>query len=122
MKLHEIVPIFRIFDVNKAREFYLEFLEFKLDWEHRFEDSLPLYMQLSKDDIKIHLSEHYGDCSPGAAIRIKVDGIEEFHKKLLAKQFNYSRPGLESMPWGSKECCVIDPFGSKIIFYEYQKE
>jgi hypothetical protein len=35
-------PILRIFDEEKAKEFYLKFLEFKLDWEHRFEDDLPL--------------------------------------------------------------------------------
>ncbi len=31
------IPIFRIFSVEKAREFYLDFLGFTLDWEHRFE-------------------------------------------------------------------------------------
>lgn len=40
-------PILRIFDEEKANEFYLSFLEFKLDWEHRFADGMPLYMQIS---------------------------------------------------------------------------
>ena len=38
-------PILRMFDVRKAREFYLDFLGFKVDFEHRFEPSLPLYMR-----------------------------------------------------------------------------
>jgi len=38
------ISIRRIFDEAKAREFYLDFLGFTLDWEHRFEDGLPLYM------------------------------------------------------------------------------
>ncbi|WP_256761275.1 glyoxalase superfamily protein [Cohnella sp. WQ 127256] len=122
MKLNNIVPILRIFDVMKAREFYIDYLEFKVDWEHRFEDDLPLYMQISKNELKIHLSEHYGDCSPGAAIRIEVIGIKEFQMNLIEKQYNYSRPGLESKPWGSEECCVIDPFGNRIIFYENRNE
>ena len=105
------------FDVSKAKEFYLDYLDFKIDWEHRFEANLPLYMQVSRDGIMLHLSEHYGDCSPGAAIRIKVHGINEFYSNLMAKQYNFSRPGLESTPWGSEECCVIDSFGNKIIFY-----
>jgi hypothetical protein len=58
-------PIFRIFDEAKAK---VGFLGFKIDWEHRFEPSLPLYMQISKDCI-IHLSEHHGDCTPGGAVR-----------------------------------------------------
>lgn len=120
MMLKEIVPVLRIFDVNKAKEFYLDYLEFKLDWEHRFDPKSPLYMQLSKHDIKIHLSEHYGDCSPGAALRIKVIGIEEIHKNLIGKQHNYSKPGLESTPWKSEECCLIDPSGNRIIYFEEQ--
>jgi hypothetical protein len=32
-----IIPILRIFSEEKAREFYLEYLGFTLDWEHRFE-------------------------------------------------------------------------------------
>ncbi|MGW9019522.1 glyoxalase superfamily protein, partial [Priestia megaterium] len=27
-----IIPIFRIFDFSKAKEFYISFLGFKLDW------------------------------------------------------------------------------------------
>ncbi len=122
MKLKEIVPILRIFDVPKAREFYLDYLEFQEDWEHRFEEGFPLYMQISKGPIKLHLSEHYGDCSPGAAVRIEVEGIADFQQKLIEKQYPYSKPGLEKKPWESQECCVTDPFGNRIIFYEYDEE
>ncbi|WP_458121619.1 glyoxalase superfamily protein [Paenibacillus sp. Z6-24] len=122
MKFKEIIPILRIFDVVKTREFYLDYLGFKVDWEHRFEANSPLYMQISKNDLKLHLSEHYGDCSPGAAIRIELEGINEYHRELIEKKYNFSRPRLESTPWGSEECCVIDPFGNRIIFYEYKEE
>ena len=42
-------PILRIFDIAKAREFYLEYLGYTVDWEHRFAPELPLYMQISRD-------------------------------------------------------------------------
>ena len=35
-------PILRIFDEEKAKEFYINFLGFRVDWEHRFEEGLPL--------------------------------------------------------------------------------
>jgi glyoxalase superfamily protein len=38
------VPILRIFDVDRAREFYVDWLGFQVDWEHRFDDDAPLYM------------------------------------------------------------------------------
>ena len=36
MKFGAETPILRIFDIAKAREFYLDFLGFAVDWEHRF--------------------------------------------------------------------------------------
>jgi uncharacterized glyoxalase superfamily protein PhnB len=109
-------PIFRIFDEAKAREFYIDFLGFKIDWEHRFEPGLPLYMQISKDGCIIHLSEHHGDCSPGAAIRIETSELDAFHKDLATKRYKYARPGIEDMPWGSRDMSVNDPFGNRLTF------
>jgi len=40
--LAKAVPILRIFDEAKAKEFYLDFLGFSLGWEHRFEPDAPL--------------------------------------------------------------------------------
>lgn len=53
-----VVPILRVFDLNKVKEFYLEYLGFKADWEHRFDDNSPLYMQISFG----HLITHLSDC------------------------------------------------------------
>ena len=49
MSFGKTIPILRIFDEAKAKEFYLDFLGFTIDRQHRFESSLPLHMQLSKD-------------------------------------------------------------------------
>ncbi|MET0542634.1 MAG: glyoxalase superfamily protein, partial [Variovorax sp.] len=48
MRFGSAVPILRIFDEAKAREFYVGFLGYKVDWEHRFEPGLPLYSQVSR--------------------------------------------------------------------------
>ena len=97
-------PILRIFDEAKAKEFYVGFLGFTVDWEHRFEAGLPLYMQVSKDDCIIHLSEHHGDCSPGAAIRIETNELDGFQKELIEKGYKYARPAVEEMPWAPGIC------------------
>ena len=44
MSFGRTTPILRIFDEAKAREFYVDFLGFQVDWEHRFEPGLPLYI------------------------------------------------------------------------------
>ena len=39
MKAEKVIPVLRIFDYNKAIEFYVDWLGFKVEWEHHFEDS-----------------------------------------------------------------------------------
>lgn len=113
-----ITPIFRIFDIEKAKLFYLGFLGFKLDWEHRYEENRPLYLQISLQDAVIHLSEHHDDASPGGAIRIKIDDVKDYHSVLLSKEYAYSKPNIEKTPWGTIELTVIDPFSNRITLYE----
>jgi hypothetical protein len=116
MNFGKATPILRIFDEAKAREFYIDFLGFKIDWEHRFEDGMPLYLQISKDNCILHLSEHHGDCCPGAALRIEISGIEIYQKQLIGKNYTYARPGIQEMPWGSLDMSVHDPFGNRLTF------
>ena len=111
------VPIFRIFDEDKARGFYKGFLDCKVDWEHRFHPGAPLYCQVSRGGLKLHLSEHSGDASPGATALCYMKGVEAFQKGLVAKNYKYNRPGLQHQDWGL-ECEVIDPFGNRIRFME----
>lgn len=35
----QVIPLLRIFSVEKAKEFYVGFLGFTIDWEHRFDDN-----------------------------------------------------------------------------------
>lgn len=117
MPLGHPTPILRIFDETKAREFYVDFLEFHIDWEHRFEPGLPLYMQVSQGDCCLHLSEHHGDCSPGSAVRIPSDDVAQMQQMLVAKQYKYARPGVHSTPWGTREMSIGDPFGNRLTFF-----
>jgi catechol 2,3-dioxygenase-like lactoylglutathione lyase family enzyme len=116
MSFGKTTPILRIFDEAKAREFYIDFLGFHVDWEHRFEPGTPLYMQVSRDACVLHLSEHYGDGSPGAAMRIETSELDAFQVELISKQFKYARPGIEAMPWGTRDMSVNDPFGNRLTF------
>ena len=109
-----------MFDADKAKEFYIDYLGFKIDWEHRFEENTPLYMQISRGDLVLHLSEHYGDGVPGVVIWARMEGVEQFHKELSAKNYKFLRPGLNDqrpdLPFISVN--VIDPFGNRIRFAE----
>jgi catechol 2,3-dioxygenase-like lactoylglutathione lyase family enzyme len=113
------VPILRIFDLEKAKDFYCGFLGFKVDWEHRFEPGLPLYMQISRGDLRLHLSEHHGDGSPGVQIFVEMNGLEEFHREVTTKEYRFLKPGLNDEFYGARSMNVTDPFGNRIAFNEY---
>lgn len=113
-----IIPVLRVFDEAKVRQFYIDFLGFKIDWEHRFEENFPLYMQISKGDWVIHLTEHHGDCCPGAALMLQMQAVEVYQEELRQKQYKYARPSCEHTEWETVEMAITDPFGNRLTFYE----
>src|SRR3954447_21946584 len=117
-----VIPILRISDVAKAKEFYIDWLEFTIDWEHTFDENAPVYMQISKGNTTFHLSEHYGDGTPGTGIFIWCTGLEAYQQKLLNKSYKYFRPGLETTFYNSLCMNIVDPFGNKISFNEKLNE
>ncbi|WP_169569022.1 glyoxalase superfamily protein [Sneathiella limimaris] len=112
------IPILRIFDIEKAREFYLDFLGFEEDWLHQPEEQ-PTYRQISRDGLVLHLTEHYADSVPGVRIFIPTGDIEGFHQELHLKSFKFANPGLDTVPWGV-EFTVTDPFGNRLTFCKQQ--
>ncbi|MCB1907366.1 MAG: VOC family protein [Rhodocyclaceae bacterium] len=109
-------PILRIFDEATATAFHRDFLGFRIDWRHRFEADAPLDMQVSRGACVLHLSEHHGDCCPGAATRIAVDDVDALRAELSAKAYRHARPGIETMPWGTRDMSIRDPFGNRLVF------
>jgi len=116
--MQRVKPVFRIFDYKKAIEFYIDFLGFKIDWENKQED-FPVYMQVSRGDVVLHLSEHHGDASPGSNVFVEFKDVKEYNKELLDKKYKYNKPGIDETPWGTLEMKVHDPFGNRICFNQY---
>ena len=90
MRISPAIPILRSFSEEKAKEFYLDFLGFKLDWEHRFEANFPLYAQVSRSGLTLHLSEHHGDATPGSTVFVRMEGIDALHQELTGKRADSS--------------------------------
>lgn len=118
MDVSQTIPVLRIFDEAKARAFYVGYLGFRVDWEHRFEPGLPLYMQVFRGGCTLHLSEHHGDGTPGTVVFLRMEGLEAFHRELAQKNYAYLRPGIELAPWNAKLMELADPFGNRLRFNE----
>ncbi len=110
-------PVMRVFDEAKAREFYLGFLGFTLDWEHRFGDDFPLYAQVSRAGLAVHLSGHHGDASPESTAFVTTRGVRRYQQELARKDYAHAKPALEELPWGLV-MTVTDPFSNRIRFCE----
>lgn len=95
MIVQSVIPILRIFDYSKAIEFYIDWLGFTIEWEHTFEENTPVYMEIAKDGIVLHLSEHHGDATSGARVFVWCTGLKAYHETLIEKKYRNNRPGLE---------------------------
>lgn len=111
------IPVLRFFDERKAREFYVDFLGFAIDWEHRFADGMPLYLQLSLGGLTLHLSEHHGDGTPGTVVFLPMAGIHTWQAQLAKQEYGYAHPTVETVPWG-EQMEIADPFGNRLRFCE----
>ena len=118
IEFERTIPIFRIFSLDKAREFYVDFLGCTVDWEVRFEADSPVFMQVSRGALVVHLSEHHGDSMPGSHAYVTTNGVRDLHRELNDKKYRHNRPGLDEQEWGMLEVTVIDPFANRITFGE----
>lgn len=110
------IPILRTFPGEEARRFYVGFLGFTVDWEHRFGSGMPLYQQVSRSDCVLHLSEHHGDATPGSAVRIEVRDVRRLQRELAESPVYPLRIGISRRPWG-EDLVIPDPFGNRLIFH-----
>jgi len=110
------VPVLRVMSVETALPFYVDYLGFHLDWEHRFEPGLPLYVQVSRSKGVLHLSEHHGDGSPNGVVWFPVADVVGLHRELLDRPNAPVRPGLDADAPGGPTFAVIDPYGNVLRF------
>ncbi len=76
-----VVPVLRMYDVAATIRFYVEYLGCSLDWQDG-EGDRPVYLQVSRDGMKLHLSSHHDDGTPGTAVLVEVRNITALHTEL----------------------------------------
>jgi catechol 2,3-dioxygenase-like lactoylglutathione lyase family enzyme len=114
-----VVPILRVFDHRLARDFYCDFLDFEWEWDHQYEDDMPVYAAVHRGAAVLHLSEHHGDATPGSGVLIVESDLAGYHTALLAKRHRNARPGISANPWGDT-MTIADPFGNRLVFWQRQ--
>lgn len=114
-----VTPIFQISDYQQALDFYIGWLGFRIDWEDRSSRG-PLYMQVSRGGIVLHLTSHPKESCAGAKVIAEINGLIAFHYLLTKKRSSYPSPVLQKTCWSDKvmQVEVTDPFGNILVFAE----
>ncbi len=111
------IPTFRILDYNKALNFYIDGLGFDVDWEHRFGPDEPVYMQVSRNGLTLHLTENER-FDNGIIIFIDCQKLMKFYEELSNREVKLEIPKPEKTAWGTLQMEIEDPFGNLLRFNE----
>jgi uncharacterized glyoxalase superfamily protein PhnB len=111
------IPTFRVLDVEEAKKFYLDSLGFTSDWEHRFGPDQPVYMQVSKNGLVLHLSDN-PRFQTGSVVYVHTSGIDGLYEELSSSKTEFDVPAVTQTPWGTKQMEIEDPFGNWLRFNE----
>lgn len=109
------IPTFRILYYKEAIKFYVDFLGFSIDWEHRFDETEPVYMQISKDGLILHLTENKR-FQTGIIVFVETKGIDDYYFELSKRDSSVSE--VTKTPWQTKQMEIKDPFGNLLRFNE----
>ncbi len=110
-----VIPQLRSTDAKRSLAFYVDRLGFKVDWEHQFEPGYPLFLQLTRENQTIFLTEHAGECEVGGAVFFWVDDAAACCAEFATKGVVPTGP-LTITSYGTREFCVTDPDGNRLRF------
>jgi catechol 2,3-dioxygenase-like lactoylglutathione lyase family enzyme len=116
-RVTSVIPILRMYDVEATTRFYVEYLGCSLDWQAG-EGDRPVYLQVSRGELRLHLSSHHDDGTPGTAVLVMTPDLDGLHAELHERGYPFLNPGIEPGPSGGREMQLIDPASNRIRFYE----
>ncbi|MFP3388743.1 glyoxalase superfamily protein [Brevibacillus sp. SIMBA_040] len=114
--MQKVIPAFRITDYTRSKAFYMEGMGFQIDWEHRFEPHLPVFVQITRDEMTIYLTEHTGDCQVGGLVHFFVPNVDNWYNELKSKaqeEFRNIEPPNDDIE-GLRMITVVDPDGNQL--------
>lgn len=112
------MPILRVYDSARARQFYIDWLGFTVDFEHRFDNTAPLFTGVTSGETSLGLSEHHGDGTPGSVVWIPTRQLTAYRDALRSNPAEQLRPGIDPHAPGGPTMTITDPFGNELRFCE----
>ena len=116
------IPVLKMLDEAAAIAFYLDYLGYQIDWEHRFNPDIegsPLYMQIHLGGSVLHLDGHAEADAPVAEVRIPVVGLDAYHQSLSDRSDVRETPDIADPRYEGKgtDLNLTDPSGNLLVFW-----
>ena len=115
VQLRSTIPTFRVRDARAAEAFYSEKLGFRTTWAHDPGDGYPVFLEIMRDNVALHLSEHQGDGPEGVSIYVNVADARALSDEFLASGATLAEP-LSEAEWGEMVFSLTDPDGNTLRF------
>jgi catechol 2,3-dioxygenase-like lactoylglutathione lyase family enzyme len=100
-----VVPFLRVVDGEATARWYGR-LGFEVEWTHRLEPGLPLFVSIRRGDSRIFLSEHTGDAPPGGLVYVYVQDVDDLAGRLGERAADTE--------YGVRELELVDPDGNRV--------
>ena len=101
----------RVTSEGGGLEFYAR-LGFEVEWQHRFQQDLPLFASIRRGDWQLFLSEHPGDANPHGSVYLYADDVDALHAAWTSAGVAAEAP--QDRQWGMRELQVVDPDGNRL--------
>lgn len=107
------ISTLRVSDARAAEAFYRDKLGFGTTWEYDPGGGSPVFVEVTRDAVAFHLSEHEGDGPQGVSIYVNVADAGVLYRELADKGVTIASAP-EEMPWGHLVFTIEDPDGNTL--------
>ena len=109
------ISMLRVADARASEAFFRGKLGFETSWEYDPGDGYPVFVEVTRDWVSFHLSEHDGDGPPGIQVYVGVRDAKALYDEFLAKGVEIAEPPSEA-PWGEVVFVIQDLDGNTLRF------
>lgn len=113
--LRRTISMLRVQNARASEAFFCDKLGFRTTWAHDPGDGFPVFLEVTRDNVSFHLSEHEGDGPASIQVYVGVDDAEALYAEFEGKGIETLSP-LEHAEWGEMVFTLEDLDGNTLRF------
>jgi len=112
-KVTQCIPALQSNDAAASFAFYQSALGFQKNWEHRYAEGLPLFIEMSIEGMTVFITEHENESAFGSELYFYVEEIDALAASIKEKGIPFEVEPYDT-PYGTREFNLKDPDGNKL--------